>query len=83
MLKTPLKITYKGYGMDDVTHTVLVIAMLYISYKIGNMLGSSKGYSDGFLDGSESGIGTLMDFLRKEYHMNFDYKVTVEVEDEN
>jgi len=66
--------------MDDVTHTLLVIGVIFISYKLGSFVGKADAYSDGFADGSNAGIDSIMDFLRTKYNMVFDYTVKIEEE---
>ena len=56
--------------MDDVTHTIIALSCIAISYYIGRRQGMADGYGAGLIYGAESAIDKLMTMLSREYGLN-------------
>ena len=68
--------------MNDIDHTLLVMAVIFISYMIGNKVGTLKGMNIGFEDGAAQAVAAMLDSLQRQYGMSFKGEIVIENEKE-
>lgn len=68
--------------MNDIDHTLLVMAVIFISYMIGNKIGTLKGMNIGFEDGAAQAVAAMLDSLQRQYGMSFKGEIVIENEKE-
>jgi hypothetical protein len=54
--------------------TVFVtVALMFISYYVGNLIGKAEAYHAGFLVGASNGIDKILQVLKKDYGIIMGY----------
>jgi len=51
----------------------IIIALMLISYQVGNMIGKAEAYHVGFLAGASNGIDKILQVLKKDYGIIMGY----------
>lgn len=46
---------------------LITVALMFISYQVGQVIGKAEAYHAGFLEGASNGIDKILKVLRKEY----------------
>lgn len=52
---------------------LITVALMYISYQVGNLIGKSEAHHAGFIEGASAGIDKILNVLRKEYGIIIGY----------
>jgi len=61
----------------------VTVALMFISYQIGNLIGKSEAHHAGFIEGASAGIDKILHVLRKEYGIIVGYDdIVVKSEEE-
>ena len=45
----------------------ITVALMFISYQVGQIIGKSQAYHAGFLEGASNGIDKILQVLKTEY----------------
>ena len=51
-----------------------MIALMFISYQVGNLIGKAEAYHAGFLEGASNGIDKILHVLKSEYGIIMGYE---------
>ena len=67
----------------EIEFTALItVALMFISYQVGQLLGKAEAYHAGFVQGASSGIDKILHVLRKDYGIIMGYDdVVIESEE--
>lgn len=61
---------------------LITVALMYISYHVGGLIGKAEAYHAGFLEGASNGIDKILQVLKSEYGIIMGYDDIV-VESDN
>lgn len=64
--------------MNNIDHTLLVMGVMFITYMIGNKIGTLKGMTIGFEDGAAQAVSAVLDSLQKQYGMSFKGEIVID-----
>ena len=76
MQKIWQKITFKNgvHLKMEIDHTALLtVALMFISYQVGQLIGKAQAYHAGFLEGASNGIDKILQVLKTEYGIIMGY----------
>lgn len=51
----------------------IIVALMFISYQVGNLIGKAEAYHAGFLVGASNGIDKILQVLKKDYGIIMGY----------
>lgn len=51
----------------------IIVALMFISYQVGNIIGKAQAYHAGFLEGASNGIDKILQVLKKDYGIIMGY----------
>jgi hypothetical protein len=51
----------------------IIVALMFISYQVGNLIGKAEAYHSGFLEGASHGIDKILQVLKKDYGIIMGY----------
>jgi hypothetical protein len=51
----------------------IIVALMFISYQVGNLIGKAQAYHAGFLEGASNGIDKILQVLKKDYGIIMGY----------
>ena len=51
----------------------IIVALMVISYHVGNIIGKAQAYHAGFLEGASNGIDKILHVLKKDYGIIMGY----------
>ena len=51
----------------------IIVALMFISYQVGNIIGKAQAYHAGFLEGASNGIDKILHVLKKDYGIIMGY----------
>ena len=60
--------------MSNETIVFVTIALMFISYQVGNLIGKAEAYHAGFLEGASNGIDKILHVLKSEYGIIMGYE---------
>ena len=52
---------------------ILTVALMFISYQVGQIIGKAQAYHAGFLEGASNGIDKILQVLKNEYGIIMGY----------
>jgi len=52
---------------------LITVALMFISYQVGQIIGKAKAYHAGFLEGASNGIDKILHVLKTEYGIIMGY----------
>ena len=52
---------------------ILTVALMFISYQVGKLIGKAEAYHAGFLEGASNGIDKILQVLKKDYGIIMGY----------
>lgn len=67
--------------MNNIDHTLLVMGVMFITYMIGNRVGTLKGINMGFEDGAAQAVSAVLDSLQRQYGMSFKGEIVIDKEE--
>jgi len=76
MLKIWQKITFKNgehSKMEIDLSALITVALMFISYQVGQIIGKAQAYHAGFLEGASNGIDKILHVLKTEYGIIMGY----------
>ena len=62
---------------------ILTVALMFISYQVGQIIGKAQAYHEGFLEGASNGIDKILQVLKKDYGIIMGYDDIVIESDNN
>ena len=62
---------------------ILTVALMFISYQVGQIIGKAQAYHAGFLEGASNGIDKILQVLKKDYGIIMGYDDIVIEADNN
>lgn len=76
MQKIWQKITFKNGArlkMEIDPVVFITVALMFISYQVGQIIGKAEAYHAGFLEGASNGIDKILHVLKTEYGIIMGY----------
>ena len=76
MQKIWQKITFKNgvhLKMEIDPVVFITVALMFISYQVGQIIGKAEAYHAGFLEGASNGIDKILQVLKKDYGIIMGY----------
>ena len=52
---------------------LVTVALMFICYQVGQLIGKAEAYHAGFLEGASSGIDKILQVLKKDYGIIMGY----------
>jgi hypothetical protein len=52
---------------------IITVALMFISYQVGQIIGKAQAYHAGFLEGVSNGIDKILQVLKKDYGIVMGY----------
>ena len=68
--------------MTGTEHTLVALACVYLSYRVGKIVGSEQGYKDGFREAAIDVTNQMLVSLSAIYDINLKSDIEIKEDDE-